>query len=134
MSAPNNSAACSRSFGANDTPAPLFKQRGAAAFVARATRPGERVAILIPLGHRIAYDTGRVNVSPYSSIESIPTLEQMRTAIAALRAAHGHKVFLSRRFTFDEELEALGAAGFVVKRTQRRTVDGLLIEMVDRRR
>jgi hypothetical protein len=111
-----------------------YEQPAATRFVAADTRRGEHVLILISLSHRIAYDLGVVNVSPYSSIESIPTLEQMRTAIAALRAAHGRKVFLSRRFTFDEELEALGAAGFVVKRTQRRTVDGFLIEMVDRRR
>jgi hypothetical protein len=36
----------------------VYKQPAATAFVAKRTTPGERVAILAPLGHRIAHDLG----------------------------------------------------------------------------
>jgi hypothetical protein len=116
------------------TPVPVFKQLGASGFVAHATRPGERVAILIPLGHRIAYDTGRDNVSPYASIESMPTARQLRTTVRALRDAGGRKVFLAMRFTFPEEQQALLSSGFAVARRSQEANTGQLLELVDRSR
>jgi hypothetical protein len=98
----------------NDAPEPIFKQREATVFVAQHTRPHEPVAILIPLGHRIAYDTGRVNVSPYASIESMPTRQQLDRTIAALRHAGGDKLFVSTYFTVSEALAAMQQAGFAV--------------------
>jgi hypothetical protein len=98
----------------NRAPESVFKQRTATAFVAQHTRPHEPAAILIPLGHRIAYDTGRVNVSPYASTESMPTREQLDRTIAALRHAGGDKLFVSTYFTVSEALTVLQQAGFAV--------------------
>ena len=110
----------------------IFKQPTATAFVREHTRPGERVAILTALGHRIAYDTGRVNVSPYASIESMPTKQQLTRAIAVLRREGGNKLFVSSTFTFEEELDAMQAAGFrpVAEVGEERL--GRIIELVDR--
>jgi hypothetical protein len=112
-------------------PVAVFEQPGATAFVAERTRPGERVAILIPLGHRIAYDTGRVDVSPYASSESMPTRQQLDTTIAALRREGGDKLFVSTYFTVDEALRAIQQAGFVVG-GQRTDGGTTLVELVDR--
>ncbi|HEU4701356.1 MAG TPA: hypothetical protein VFS37_02660 [Conexibacter sp.] len=99
----------------DDSPTPLFKQRIAAAFVAERTQPGEKVLLLMPLGHRVAYDTGRVNVGPYASIESMPTRQQLDRAIDVLRREGGDRLFLSTQFTFDEELDAIQRAGFAAE-------------------
>jgi hypothetical protein len=114
------------------TPFPVFEQPEAKRFVAADTHRGEHVLVLIPLGHRIAYDLHLVNVSPYTSIESMPTHRQLRTTIDALRAAHGSKLFLSERFTFEEELEWLLHAGFAIKRQRADERLGALLELVDR--
>ncbi|HEX7291173.1 MAG TPA: hypothetical protein VF250_08615 [Conexibacter sp.] len=114
-------------------PAPVFEQRDAAAFVAQRTRPHEPVAILIPLGHRIAYDTGRVNVSPYASMESMPTRQQLDRTIAALRDAGGDKLFVSTYFTVGAALAAMQRSGFEVA-DQAEVGGTTIIELVDRRR
>ncbi|MGN6190048.1 MAG: hypothetical protein ACTHOE_14230 [Conexibacter sp.] len=117
----------------NDAPEAIFKQRTAADFVARHTRPHEPVAILIPLGHRIAYDTGRDDVSPYASTESMPTRQQLDRTIAALRRAGGTKLFFSTYFTVGEMVTAMQRAGFALADQ----VDGggtAYVELVDRRR
>ena len=49
--------------------------------------PGERVLILIPMGHRIAYELGLVNVAPYVSMISMPAVEQLDESLATLRDA-----------------------------------------------
>ncbi len=49
------------------------------------THAGERVALLIPEGHRIAYDLGVRNVSPYALQNAIVTRRQLNTLIAVLR-------------------------------------------------
>jgi hypothetical protein len=116
----------------NAAPVALFKQRAAAAFVAEHTRPGEKTLLLMPLGHRVAYETGRVNVSPYASIESMPTRQQLNRAITVLRAEGGNKLFLSRQFTFDEELEALERAGFGLAAQVRDERELDVLELVDR--
>jgi hypothetical protein len=111
---------------------PIFRQPAVSAFVAERTRPHEKVAILIPLGHRIAYDTGRVNVSPYASVESMPTRQQLDRAIETLRREGGEKLFISWPFTFAEEVAAIRAAGFAVagQITDERGAD--VLELVDR--
>jgi hypothetical protein len=73
----------------------FFGRRDAERFVRSVTAKGERVAIIAPLGHRIAYDLGLVNVSPYSGVESMPAVEQAQDTIALLARNHVHQVFLS---------------------------------------
>jgi hypothetical protein len=114
-------------------PVAIFEQPAATAFVAERTRPGERIAVLIPLGHRIAYDAGRVNVAPYASIESMPTRQQLDTTLATLRREGGDTLFISSRFTFEEQLEAIRQAGFAVGAQVTDESDGQIIELVDRR-
>jgi hypothetical protein len=89
-----------------------FKQADAAQFVAAATQPGEKVVILIPLGHRIAYDLGLVDIAPYSSIDTMPTVGQMQSTIAVARREHVHKIFFSPGATSANQLKVLTQAGF----------------------
>jgi hypothetical protein len=112
---------------------PIFKQQAATAFVREHTRPGERVSILAALGHRIAYDTGRVNVSPYASIESMPTEQQLARAFDVLRREGGTKLFISSTFTFEEELTAIAQAGFKPVAEVEEERLGHIIELVDQR-
>jgi hypothetical protein len=116
----------------NEAPVALFKQRIAARFVKERTQPGEKVELLMPLGHRVAYDIGRTNVSPYASIESMPTRQQLATAIAVLRREGGDKLFLSTQFTFPEELDAIERAGFAVDGQVQDERGEDVLELVDR--
>jgi hypothetical protein len=56
--------------------------------------PGAPVAILLTTGHRVADAYGVVNVSPYTGIESLQTVERVETALDALRDAGGNTVIL----------------------------------------
>lgn len=116
----------------DDAQVAIFKQPAAINFVTRLTRPDEKIAVLIPLGHRIAYDAGRVNVSPYASIESMPTQQQLARTIATLRREGGNKLFISMTFTFQEQLEMLRAAGFVPRKQVTDERGATLVELVDR--
>jgi len=116
----------------DEAPVALFKQRIAAAFVTERTQPNEKVLLLMPLGHRVAYDTGRVNVSPYASIESMPTRQQLARAIEALRREGGDKLFLSTQFTFNEELAAIQRAGFSTAGQVQDEREAAIVELVDR--
>jgi hypothetical protein len=115
----------------NAAPVAILKQAASSAFVAERTRPGEKVMILIPLGHRIAYDTGRVNVLEYASIQPMPTREQLERAIATLRREGGDKAFISSAFTEAPELAALQRAGFVA-RGEVAEGGSAVVELVDR--
>ncbi|MBS1869066.1 MAG: hypothetical protein JSS99_05340 [Actinobacteria bacterium] len=57
-------------------------------------RHGAPVAILMTLGHRIADAYGVVNVSPYTGIESLQTVQRVERALDALRDAGGNTVIL----------------------------------------
>jgi hypothetical protein len=92
---------------------PLWRQPAETRFVAAHTRPDEHVAILTPLGHRIAYDVGIVNVSPYSFLEVTVTYEQLQTLIETMRAEHASKLFLPAPIVPDAYRAALIEAGFV---------------------
>ncbi|HEX5145734.1 MAG TPA: hypothetical protein VFV85_01830 [Conexibacter sp.] len=96
------------------SPAPVFRQHAAVELVREQTRPHEPIAILIPLGHRVAYDAGRTNVAPYASIESMPTRQQLARTLAVLRRAGGRRLFVDGAFTYPEELAAIERAGFRV--------------------
>jgi hypothetical protein len=82
------------------------------AFVAAHTHRGERVAILVLLGHRMGYDLGVADVAPYTGIESMPAVQQLTETIQALRAAGGRKLFLSTRDTTEAMREAVRQEGF----------------------
>jgi hypothetical protein len=104
-------------------PAQTMVMPEARAFVASRTRPGERVAILTSLGHRLAYETGTVNVSAYTGMWQMPTVEQLRETARTLRREGGDKLFLGQYWWPEAEggLRALGfrrvrsdgASGFV---------------------
>jgi len=79
---------------ANHKAAPEFATPETVQLVDRLTDPGERVALLVPVGQRIAYDLDLTNVAPYSSVESMPTPEQTRDTIALLRREGVRHVFL----------------------------------------
>jgi hypothetical protein len=55
---------------------------------------GAPVAILLTTGHRIADAYGVVNVSPYTGVASIATVQQVETVLDALRNAGGNTVIL----------------------------------------
>jgi hypothetical protein len=113
------------------TATPLLVRNDPQRFVASTTRRGERVALVVPLGHRIAAELGLSNVSPYASMGSITTAGQLDETIAALRRAHGRKLFVSGDEVWPEALAALPADGFVLQRQEER-LNGLM-EWVDRR-
>jgi hypothetical protein len=102
----------------NTTPTPLLKRPFGQDFVAAHTRPGERVLIFMLMGHRMAVDLDIDNVSPYTAVQSMPTIEQLEEAVDALRDAGGRKVFiglidrLSGQPISPELIEALPQGGF----------------------
>ncbi|HZV73492.1 MAG TPA: hypothetical protein VFF79_07235 [Conexibacter sp.] len=98
------------------TALPVFEQLPAVQLVAATTRPGEKVGILTTLGHRVAYDAKVVNVSPYSSIESIVTAGQLERTVAALRREGASKLYLPLALTRPEALAELQADGYVAQR------------------
>jgi hypothetical protein len=75
----------------------LFAQPAGVNFVAQNATAGESVLIVALLGHRIAQTLGLHDVEPYTGSKSIFTSEQLRESLAALRAAHGMKVFVEPR-------------------------------------
>jgi hypothetical protein len=96
---------------ATATPAvrPLAQER----FVARHTRPGERIAILGPLGHRIAYDVGVTDAMPYATLESMPTRELFVDMLDQLERERVRKAFLILvPTTTAEHTAVLEEAGF----------------------
>jgi hypothetical protein len=113
---------------ANDTPEPAFRDNAMTRFIDRRTHPGEPVAILNPGGHRMAYDLGLENVSPYASSESIATPHQLAVTVEALRAAGGRRLFVWLARTGQEMTDALLAAGFVVGAQDARSQTAELID------
>ncbi len=107
------------------TYAPAKDQAAVTRFVALRTRPGERVAILMALGHRTAYELGLDNVSPYVFFEAIVTRRQFQRVIDAARREHVHKLFFPG--AYDQQLALLARAGF----HPRAAVAGMT-ELVDR--
>lgn len=111
------------------TPAPvrLFEQPAAHAFVAERTSPGDRVAILALLGHRLAHDLGLVNVFPFSSAEAIHTPRQLALTVDEVRRSGARAVFVrAPGSTIGEEirplpliLDAFARAGFTLVTQER---------------
>jgi len=94
------------------TTPPILARPHGQAFVAAHTRPGERVAILGLLGHRIGFDVGVVNVSPYSNSLVIATPRQLDETLAMLRAEGGRKVFVDMKLTDAEIQGEVERAGY----------------------
>ncbi len=66
-------------------PLPSSYRPAAEALVAQYTHRGEKVAILLPEGYRIAYELGLRNVSPYEFQNALVTLRQIRTEIKVIQ-------------------------------------------------
>jgi hypothetical protein len=94
------------------TAPPILARPHGQAFVAAHTRPGERVAILGLLGHRIGFNVGVVNVSPYSNSLVIATPQQLDETLALLRAEGGRKVFVDMKLADAEIQGEVEQAGF----------------------
>jgi hypothetical protein len=92
-----------------------IRYRAADQFVAKRTRPGEKVLILHPVSHRVAYEHGLRNVLPWVSVESMPLVSQLDEALAALREAGGTKLFLWVGNTWQELIDALPSRGFELR-------------------
>lgn len=73
---------------------------------------GAPVAILLPTGHRIADAYGVVNVSPYTGLDSLETIQRVETMLAALRAAGGNTVILPNPVNSVSLLRVLARHGF----------------------
>jgi hypothetical protein len=91
-----------------------YKQAAAIRLVSETTTPGQKVAILIPLGHRIAFDAGVVNVAPYSGIESMPTIGQMARTLEIARRDGATQLYvdIDPTITSADIREALIRAGW----------------------
>ncbi|HEX7289624.1 MAG TPA: hypothetical protein VF250_00740 [Conexibacter sp.] len=92
--------------------APIYKQVAAVRLVSHTTTPGQKVAILTSLGHRVAFDARVVDVAPYAGIESMPTVGQLGRTLEVVRREGASQIYLDRRLTPAGVLEALAAAGF----------------------
>jgi hypothetical protein len=89
----------------------FFRHPPAEPFAAAHVPRGEPVAMLTELGHRVAFDLGLDDVTPYSGIESIQAEQQLDETLARLRAAGGTKVVLSTQFAPTGVREWLSAHG-----------------------
>ena len=100
--------------------APFVYRATAKRFVGERTRTGEKVAILLPEGHRIAYELGLENVSPYGIQNEIVTKAQLRELIDVVRREEVHKIYVPKPGaslawegeTAPEQLKVLAAEGY----------------------
>ena len=98
-----------------DTSPQTFAHPGGERFVARYVRPGERVAILQGLGHRIAENLRVEDVTPYTGEFSMPAYEQLGDTIHLLRREGGRKLFVTVGGPEAPDMRpGLQAAGFVL--------------------
>lgn len=96
---------------------PVFAVPAGQTFVADQTDGDEPVAVLVSLGHRLAFNVGVTDVTPYSGPQSIQTEEQLEDTLSALREAGGSKAFVNPQETAPELLAALQARGFALRAT-----------------
>ncbi|HMJ01963.1 MAG TPA: hypothetical protein VK506_03425, partial [Conexibacter sp.] len=91
----------------------------ARAFVAASgAAPGEHLVIMLPMGHRVGYDLGLVNVAPYVSLISMPAVRQLQETIDALRESGGNRLILARYQTLPEMQELIVRNGFELVRAE----------------
>lgn len=90
-------------------PAPAYRPT-AERFIRPHVRRGEKVAILLPLSFRVAYEMGLVNVAPYEFMNAIVTREQMQTLLDAIEREHVREIFMpAPGYRVLEEAEAAPA-------------------------
>jgi hypothetical protein len=94
------------------TPVPVFRHPVGEAFVAAHAQRGEKVAILLLLGHRMGDQLGLSDVAPYTGSQSMPTVQQLDETLRALRDAGGRRLFLSAKDSPAELIAALRGDGF----------------------
>ncbi|HMJ01304.1 MAG TPA: hypothetical protein VK506_00085, partial [Conexibacter sp.] len=97
------------------TTEPVFREPAGQAFVAEHVQRGERVAILMLLGHRMGENLEVQSVTPYTGSQSMPAVEQLDETVSALREEGGRKLFLSTTDTAPEVRPALREAGFALE-------------------
>lgn len=73
---------------------------------------GRPEAIMSVIGHRVAYEAGIVDVSPFSGMLLIITIQQFHETLCALSAAHGRLLALPLANTFGEFYGVARDAGF----------------------
>jgi hypothetical protein len=91
---------------------PILARPHGQGFIAKHTRPGEPAVILGLLSHRIGYQAGVDNVSPYSNSLAMPAVEQLDETIDALRAAGGRKLFVDLKLAQADMQHAIEDRGF----------------------
>lgn len=105
-------------------PTPQLQELPTREFIAHSdASPGEHVLILAPMGHRVAYELGLVNVAPYVSMISMPAVRQLTESLDALRAAGGTRVFASLGQILPQQLAMIEQAGFQVVRRDEANVE-----------
>ena len=77
------------------SPRPLYAQTDVVRFVRARTRSAEKVGILVPFGHRIAYELGLVNVSPYIMDQTVVTRPQWQAVLDAMARERARELFLT---------------------------------------
>jgi hypothetical protein len=73
---------------------------------------GRPEAIMNSFGHRMAYESGIVDVSPYAGVSAIFTLQQFKETLCALQAAGGHLLVLPLGTTWPSLFRAAREAGY----------------------
>jgi len=76
------------------TAQPMFRPLALERFVRAHTTPGERIMILAPLGHRVAYDVGVADVFPYAHLGSVPAVEQWERVLRVAAEQDVQAVFV----------------------------------------
>jgi hypothetical protein len=89
-------------------------------FVREQARPGERVAVLLPMSYQISHSLGVRNVAPYSFMNSIVTVSQMNNLLDVVRRERVVAIFVpapesgldGEGDSAPAQLQALVAIGF----------------------
>jgi len=92
----------------------------AEAFIRPHVTRGQKVAILLPLSFRLAYEMGLDNVTPYEFMNAVVTRDEMQTLLDAIQRNHVTEVFMPEpdyRMLGDaeaapEQVQAIEEAGF----------------------
>jgi hypothetical protein len=98
----------------NPTAEPIMKPVAEAAYIDARTYDGEEVAILAPLGHRIAYELGLDNAFPYANLGSVPAIQQWETIVEVLHEREIQKVYFPTRRVAEEQLDYLLEHGYEI--------------------
>jgi len=107
---------------------PQYQSPALKRFVSEQTDPGSKVALLVPMGHRVAYELGRTNIAPYASVESMPTLQQVQTTVRVLRRERVTRVFLGMQdvtpgIILPDVVSAFERLGYAVRNVQASTYE-----------